>query len=96
MRELQVTGGPERLYTWKFNRPAASEVHMSYWKFSTSSLAVLFILGCAAPEPPPKKTVFDPVLQPIQRARDVQNTVMDQAEEQRKAADKQERGEASP
>jgi hypothetical protein len=69
---------------------------MSYWKFSTSSLAVLFILGCAAPEPPPKKTIFDPLLQQEQRARDVQNTVMDQAEAQRKAADKQERGEASP
>ena len=66
---------------------------MSYWKFSTLSLAVLFILGCAAPEPPPKKTIFDPMLQSEQRARDVQNTVMEQAEEQRKAVDKQERGE---
>lgn len=69
---------------------------MSYWKFSTLSLAVLFILGCAPPEPPPKKTIFDPMLQPEQRARDVQNTVMDQADESRKAADKQERGEATP
>jgi hypothetical protein len=69
---------------------------MSYWKFSTSSLAVLFILGCTAPEPPPKKTVFDPLLQQEQRARDVQNTVLDQADEQRKALDKQEHGETSP
>jgi hypothetical protein len=68
---------------------------MSYWKFSTPSLAVLFILGCAPPEPP-KKTVFDPMLQQEQRARDVQNTVMDQADEARKAVDKQERGEPSP
>jgi hypothetical protein len=84
------------LYTPGFNRPAASEVHMSYWKFSTSSLAVCFILGCAPPDPPPKKTIFDPMLQPEQRARDVQNTVLDQEQAQRKAADKQERGEASP
>jgi hypothetical protein len=69
---------------------------MDYWKFSTLSLAVLFIIGCAPDEPPPKKTIFDPVLQPEQRARDVQNTVLDQAEEARKAADKQERGEPSP
>jgi len=69
---------------------------MSYWKFSTASLVVLFILGCAPPEPPPKKTIFDPMLQPEQRARDVQNTVMDQADESRKAIDKQERGEATP
>ena len=69
---------------------------MRYGKFSTLSLVVLFILGCAPPEPPPKKTVFDPMLQPEQRARDVQNTVMDQADAARKAIDKQERGETSP
>jgi hypothetical protein len=70
---------------------------MAYWKFSTLPLAVLFILSCAAPEPPPpKKTVFDPLLQSEQRARDVQITVDQQAEQARKAVDTQERGETSP
>ena len=82
-----MTSGLERLYTpgsWA----GGFEVHMSYWKFSTLSLAVLFILGCARSEPPPQKTIFDPMLQ-SNSARDVQNTVMDQADEARKAADKE-------
>jgi hypothetical protein len=70
---------------------------MGYWKFSTLSLAVLFTLSCAAPDPPPpKKTVFDPMLQPEQRARDVQNTVNEQGDATRKSVDSQERGETSP
>ena len=68
---------------------------MGHWKFSTLSLSVLFILSCAAPEPPPKKTVFDPLLQPVQRAKDVQITVDKQAEETRKALESQERGETA-
>ena len=68
---------------------------MGYWKFSTLSLAVLFILSCASPDPPPpKKTVFDPLIQTEQRARDVQITVDQQAEAARKAVDAQERGES--
>ncbi len=66
---------------------------MDHWKFSTLSLSVLFILSCTAPEPPPKKTVFDPLLRPVQRAKDVQTTVDKQAEEARKALESQERGE---
>jgi hypothetical protein len=70
---------------------------MGYWKFSTLTLAVSFTLSCSAPpEPPPKKTVFDPLLQSEQRARDVQVTVDKQAAETRKAVDTQERGETEP
>ena len=69
---------------------------MGYWKFSTLALAVSFTLCCTAPEPPPKKTVFDPLLQSEQRARDVQVTVDKQAAETRKAVDSQERGEPDP
>jgi hypothetical protein len=62
----------------------------------TVSLSVLFILGCAAPEPPPKKTVFDPLTQQMDRARDVQKTVNANTDETRKAVDAQERGEPAP
>ena len=62
----------------------------------TMSLSVLFITGCAAPDPPPpKKTVFDPLTKQLDRARDVQNTVNANADAVRKAADAQERGDTS-
>ncbi|HME39434.1 MAG TPA: hypothetical protein VKG63_10790 [Steroidobacteraceae bacterium] len=60
------------------------------------SLSVLFIMSCASPEPPPKKTVFDPLLQTEQRARDVQKTVDQAADSTRKTVDSQERGDTSP
>jgi hypothetical protein len=60
------------------------------------SLSVLFIVSCASPDPPPKKTVFDPLVQAEQRARDVQKTVNAQAEAASKAVDTQERGDTSP
>lgn len=60
------------------------------------SLSVLFIAGCASPEPPPKKTVFDPLTQQLDRARDVQKTVNENADATRKAIDNQERGDTSP
>jgi hypothetical protein len=69
---------------------------MGLLKVSTMSLAVLFIVSCASPEPPPKQTVFDPLLQAEQRARDVQKTVNAQAEATSKAVDSQERGDTSP
>jgi hypothetical protein len=70
---------------------------MSYWKFSTMSLAVLFTLSCSSPEaPPPKTTVFDPLLQAEQRARHVQKTVDQHADATRKAVDTQERGDTTP
>jgi hypothetical protein len=56
----------------------------------------LFIMSCGSPEPPPKKTVFDPLLQAEQRAREVQNTVDAHAEATRKAVDTQERGDTAP
>ena len=69
---------------------------MGLLRVLTMSLTVLFTLSCASPEPPPKKTVFDPLLQTEQRARDVQTTVDAQADATRKALDAQERGDTSP
>jgi hypothetical protein len=70
---------------------------MGYGKILTLSLAVSFTLSCASPEPPPpKKTVFDPLLQAQARARGVQNTVDAQADAQRKATDAQEHADTTP
>jgi hypothetical protein len=70
---------------------------MSYWKVSTLSLSVLFIMSCASPEPPPpQKTVFDPLTQQLERAREVQKTVDRNADATRKAVDTQERGDTAP
>ena len=69
-------------------------------KNSTVSLSVLFILGCSSgqtTDPPPAapKTVFDPLTQQLDRARDVQKTVDQNADSTRKAVEAQERGDAS-
>ena len=69
---------------------------MGLLKNVTTSLSLLFIIGCAAPEPPPKKTVFDPLLQAEQRAREVQKTVDEHADATRKSVDNQERGDTTP
>ena len=69
---------------------------MGLFKVTTMSLSVLFIVSCASPEPPPKKTVFDPLTQQLDRARDVQKTVNAQAEATSKAVDAQERGDTTP
>jgi hypothetical protein len=69
---------------------------MGWLRVLTISLPVLFIMSCGSPEPPPKKTVFDPLLQAEQRAREVQNTVDAHAEATRKAVDTQERGDTAP
>jgi len=70
---------------------------MGLLKVTTLSLAVLFTLGCtSADPPPPQKTVFDPLTQQLDRARDVQNTVDAQAQAARKAIDAQERGDSAP
>jgi len=77
---------------------------MNYFKFSTVPLSVLFIVSCSAgstpesppPPPPPAKTVFDPLTHTLDRARDVQNTVDQNADSTRKAVDNQERGDTSP
>jgi hypothetical protein len=62
------------------------------------SLAFLFIQACSSsqsPDPPPPKTVFDPLTQQLDRARDVQNTVNQNAEATRNSVDSQERGDSS-
>jgi hypothetical protein len=69
---------------------------MGWLRVLTTSLSILFIMSCASPEPPPKKTVFDPLLQTEQRAREVQNTVDANADATRKAVDTQERGDTAP
>jgi hypothetical protein len=57
------------------------------------ALAVLFTVACSAPEPPPKKTVFDPLTQQMDKARAVQKTVDEAADRTKKAVDEQERGD---
>ena len=70
---------------------------MGWLRILTISLSVLFIMSCAAPEvPAPKKTVFDPLVQAEERARDVRKTVDEHADATRKAVDTQERGDTSP
>jgi hypothetical protein len=67
---------------------------MRYVKYSTMALSVLFIASCSSPEPPPPaKTVFDPLTQQVERAREVQKTVDENAEKTRKELESQERGE---
>jgi hypothetical protein len=69
---------------------------MNWLKNLTTSLSVLFILGCSSPDPPPRKTVFDPMTQQLDRAREVQKTVDEHADATRKAVDNQERGDTTP
>jgi hypothetical protein len=70
---------------------------MGLFRVSTMSLSVLFMVSCGAPDrPPPKKTVFDPLTQQLDRARDVQKTVDANAEVTRKTVDTQERGDTPP
>ncbi len=76
---------------------------MGFPQLMTMPLSVLFIVSCSSgpagqtPDPPPPaKTVFDPLLQAEQRARDVQNTVDQHADAARKAVDSQERGDTPP
>ena len=69
---------------------------MPLFKNLTMPLSVLFIVGCASPDTPPKKTVFDPMTQQLERARDVQKTVDEHADATRKAVDTQERGDTTP
>ena len=69
---------------------------MGYVKYWTAALAVLFIASCSSQEPPPPaKTVFDPLTQQMDKAREVQKTVDEGAEKSRKAIDDQERGDPS-
>ncbi|HEX3395482.1 MAG TPA: hypothetical protein VHS76_02195 [Steroidobacteraceae bacterium] len=76
---------------------------MGYVKCWTIALAVLFTASCGAPpQPPPQpptppaKTVFDPLTQSLDKAREVQATVDEGAAKTRKAIDDQERGAPTP
>jgi hypothetical protein len=65
---------------------------------STTLLTVLFIAGCSpakAPEPPPPpaKTVFDPMTQNLEKARDVQKAVDANTDATRQSVDHEERGD---
>jgi hypothetical protein len=69
---------------------------MGWLRVLTISVSVSFIVSCGSPEPPPKRTVFEPLLQTEQRARDVQKDVDAKADATRKAVDTQERGDTAP
>jgi hypothetical protein len=70
---------------------------MGLQKISTLAVAVLFTVGCSAPPPPPPaKTMFDPLTQNLERARDVQKTVDANADATRKAVQAQENGDTAP
>jgi hypothetical protein len=77
---------------------------MRYVKYSTMALAVLFTASCSSQEPPPPakeppppaKTVFDPLTRQVDRAREVQKTVDEEAAKTRKEIDNQEQGENRP
>jgi len=68
---------------------------MGYVKWWTTALLVLFIASCSSPPPPPKKNVVDPLTQQMDKARDVQKTVDEEAEKARQAIDNQERGDST-
>jgi hypothetical protein len=70
---------------------------MGLHKVSSIALAVLFTAACSAsPPPPPPKTVFDPLTQNLDRARDVQKTVDENTDATRKAVQAQENGDTAP
>lgn len=70
---------------------------MGYVKCWTVALSVILAAGCSSqPPPPPPKTVFDPLTQQLDRARDVQKTVDENAEKTRQAVDAQEHGAPTP
>jgi ABC-type transporter MlaC component len=67
---------------------------MGYVKRMTMTLVVMFIVSCSASQPPPPaKTVFDPLTQELDRAREVQKTVDENAAKTRQAIENQARGE---
>ncbi len=61
------------------------------------SVPMVCIAGCSSGSapPPPEKTVFDPLTQQVDRARDVQKTIDDSAERARNAVAAEERGDAA-
>ncbi len=73
---------------------------MNRFKLSTAAIVFSFLLGCSShdsPEPaPPRKTVFDPLTQDLDRARAAQQSVDQGAARERAAIDAEERGDKSP
>jgi hypothetical protein len=69
---------------------------MGYVKWSSAAASILLIAGCSAPEPPPTKTVFDPLTRQMDKAREVQQTVEENAARTRREIDSQERGDDPP
>jgi hypothetical protein len=73
---------------------------MGALKFSALSLAVSLVQGCSSGQspdaPPPRKTVFDPLTQQLDHARDLQKTIDQSADKTRAAVESQERGDGSP
>jgi hypothetical protein len=67
---------------------------MKSLQYSVVCLAVFCLTACSPP-PPPKKTVFDPMTQQLERAREVQKTVDQNTDATRKAVDSQESGQES-
>jgi hypothetical protein len=68
---------------------------MGYVKWSSAALSVMLVAGCSQP-PPPEKTVFDPLTRQMDKAREVQKTVDENAEKTRKDIEAQEHGENRP
>jgi len=67
---------------------------MGYVNRMTMPLGVMFIVSCSASQPPPPaKTVFDPLTQELDRAREVQKTVDENAAKTRQAIENQARGD---
>ena len=73
---------------------------MDIMKMGILALPLAFSIGCSsghdAVPKPPQPTVFDPLTQQEQRARDVQNTIDQSALGERRAVEAQERGDAPP
>ena len=69
------------LYTQPAEGPVYAGCTMGYVKCWTMALSVMFIASCSSQDPPPPpKTVFDPLTQQLDKARDVQKTVDENAE----------------
>jgi hypothetical protein len=68
---------------------------MGSMRILTLGLCILFA-SCSSKQPPPPKTVFDPLTQDLDRARDVQKSVDENTEKSRQAVQAQENGDAAP
>jgi hypothetical protein len=69
---------------------------MGYVKWSSAALSIMLVAGCTPAAPPPEKTVFDPLTREMDKAREVQKTVDENAEKTRKDIEAQEHGENRP